>query len=473
MAVIRSLRGIFGAGGALLFFFLLYAQGQSSDKTERVDKPIRAPEPAFLAALEEGCRLGIGYLLANCSEEGRFAYIRYEDPIRKDNGYNLLRHCGAIYALGMAAEAYPERLPEIRPVISRACSFLRKNELLLPLPNQSGMLALWKLPGRVDNRASGGEAIIAKLGGAGLCLLALLAEDKYGEGLSVGAEGRLAQMRQLANFILFMQRTDGSFFSRYRYDAGRDDSFRSLYYPGEAILALLMLYRVDPDTRWLEAAQRGTRYLVHTRNASGQYPPDHWILLASAELAPLLSAGKAEATGLKLDELLTHTRAICQTMVNEQIVDTELPGFGAFRRGGETCPASTRVEGMQAALRFLPAEEPLTAQIRACCDRALRFLYKAQIKRGELSGGVPRATVFLAEPSPEEMAHLRQEYAAERSEEGEDAVKIPDFSILRRIRNHNARMNEVRIDYVQHALCAALMRLYPTPPKEGKGRNTE
>ena len=48
-------------------------------------------------------------------------------------------------------------------------------------------------------------------------------------------------LREIGNFILFMQREDGSFRSKYceRHKFAHD--FDSLYYPGEAILGLVGL----------------------------------------------------------------------------------------------------------------------------------------------------------------------------------------------------------------------------------------
>ena len=55
-------------------------------------------------------------------------------------------------------------------------------------------------------------------------------------------------LRRLGNFLLFMQNKDGGFYSKFIPEkGGRDDSWTSLYYPGEAALGLIMLSEKDPS----------------------------------------------------------------------------------------------------------------------------------------------------------------------------------------------------------------------------------
>ena len=116
-------------------------------------------------------------------------------------------------------------------------------------------------------------------------------------------------------------------------------------------------------------------------------------------------------------------------MQPQQIVHGEPAEFGAFRAGGQTCPTATRVEGMLAALEVIPPEQhPLRDLIILACRRATEFLVRAQIRDGELLGGMPRGTFILPE--------ISQEFVVS-----------------------NARIDEVRIDYVQHALSAMIMYL--------------
>ena len=426
--------------GALLLLWLvagLCGAGRAEDGGEDDDGAdteavVTAPGAAARAAetaeyipvgredIEVAVRRGAGYIVANCDEFGRFAYVRFPRAgTGQKRGYNLLRHCGTVYSLGMA-RAWRDA-QEVDGTIRRAVRFLWDNGFIAGVPGQEGMLAIWDIPQKLGLAGGGGARIIAKLGGAGLGLLAL-AEDRR-----AGGETTLEQMQALGRFVLFMQREDGGFHSRYLPDTGYDTEFVSLYYPGEAILGLLRLYGLDGDRRWLEAAGRGLHYLASTRKESGEYPEDHWVLIASAEyLRYLPDYADSPVTHAQIIE---HATGICRVMLRQQIVRGELAEFGSFRAGGQTCPTATRVEGMLAALEIIPQEQrPLRDLIMLACRRAAEFLVRAQIRDGELAGGMPRGTFVLPEISQE-------------------------FIIS------NARLDEVRIDYVQHALSALIMYL--------------
>ena len=96
---------------------------------------------------------------------------------------------------------------------------------------------------------------------------------------------------------------------------------------------------------------------------------------------------------------------------------------GAFTEDGRTTPAATRLEGLLAALTFLPPDDALGLRIESAVHRGIAFLLRAQVKRGEFAGAIPRAIDQLPSTDP-------------------SAVKF------------NRRASEVRIDYVQHALSA-------------------
>jgi hypothetical protein len=49
------------------------------------------------------------------------------------------------------------------------------------------------------------------------------------------------------------------------------------------------------------------------------------------------------------------------------------------------------MEGLIAALGFLPADDAMRAQIRACVDAGVGFLINSQIKSGTYVGAIPQA----------------------------------------------------------------------------------
>ena len=107
----------------------------------------------------------------------------------------------------------------------------------------------------------------AKVGGTGLALIGL--SNLYPEG-----KIDLKVLRGLGNFTVYMQKSDGSFYSKYNVPHRvKDDKFVSLYYPGEVAYGLLFLYEVDPDKKWLETSKKALLYLANSRKDAGLNVP--------------------------------------------------------------------------------------------------------------------------------------------------------------------------------------------------------
>ena len=63
--------------------------------------------------LVDAINLSAGYLIRQCSENGKFLYrINVSPTIRPKPRYNLLRHAGAVYALAIYDQAYPQELTQ-------------------------------------------------------------------------------------------------------------------------------------------------------------------------------------------------------------------------------------------------------------------------------------------------------------------------------------------------------------------------
>jgi hypothetical protein len=87
---------------------------------------------------------------------------------------------------------------------------------------------------------------------------------------------------------------------------------------------------------------------------------------------------------------------------------------GSFDPTGRTAPTATRMEGLLAALEFLPNGN-LRTEVKSTIDHGIAFLLHAQIRDGLYAGGMPGADI------PTETGSA-----------------------------------DIRIDFVQHALCAWL-----------------
>ncbi len=357
------------------------------------------------------------YLINNTAENGFFNYrINMEPDIKVRESYNILRHAGAIYAMSMYYQLKPD--PKTLSAMERAGKYLQQHAIA-PVEDhvkQQQMLAVWSEPS-VNKRRHPRQA---KLGGTGLGLVALMGIEKNIPGFTP-----LADLQALARFIVFMQKENGSFYSKYiPENGGKDKVWQSLYYPGEAALGLLMLYEKDPKPLWLETAYKALFYLADSRKNSHNIPADHWALLATAKL---FSLKNTQAVEVSTSLLLNHALAVCDVMLLSQIKkSTSTEYIGGFSLVGKTTPSATRLEGLQAVLSLLPKGHEKYPIIKNAVSNGINFLQNAQIKQGQYAGAFPRAVKKIA------------------------------VNNNKKTEKFNLRVNEVRIDYVQHALSAMI-----------------
>ena len=351
------------------------------------------------------------YLARLCDEQGQFDYRTHLDPDEYvEPRYNVLRHSGAIYALAQYCRRSPE--PEVHDAMLRAATFLRK-KCIAPVAGNPNLMAVWSEPELVGSP----QPRQAKLGGAGLALVALLSVEEVEPGFTP-----IDELRALGRFLIFMQKPDGSFYSKYFPDAGRSDIWESTYYPGEAALGLLMLDQLVPAPQWSRSADKALAAIA--RRAAPEQPtfPDQWFLLATERAMQRIETGEAGITG---EAILKHARRICRDMLAEQRRQRDNPDIrGCFTSEGRSCPSATRLEGLLAALVFLPADDAsLKAEIRESVRVGMQFLLRCQVVSGPHAGAVPRI--------------------------------IPGYKQAPGESDRN-RAGEVRIDYIQHALSAMM-----------------
>lgn len=381
--------------------------------------PVKASAGADVQGLNEAIGQAAGYLHRAIDTGGRFAYVvdARSGPV-DGAGYNLLRHAGTLYALATYHAEHESSIADQRR-LGQALAFMVRC-CIRALDDQPDLLALWSPPELVGGRR---DHDVAKLGGAGLGLVALLS---LGPQLEGGVDPRLVE--GLGKFILSMQQPGGGFYSLYAPElGGRDGRWTSLYYPGEAALGLIMLYLHDGNMRWLEAAVDGLRYLARERESGKDVPPDHWALIATSALLelPIETLRRAAPQGVPANELervlLDHAVMVVKVMLaDQQQVFKAAPACaaGGFVPDARTTPAATRLEGLQAIRKWL-RDPALRDEVDRAIQSGIDFVRAAQLHEGPARGGFPRV-------SP-------------------------------RCGSASARAAEVRIDYVQHALSAMLM----------------
>lgn len=372
------------------------------------------------------------YLAAAVDAEGWFAYRRGGEGKRLP-GYNIVRHAGTILAMSQALAA-GEGGPQLAAAVSTAA---RRLDLccVRPVSLGRGALAVWRPARELSGAGAPGadkqESAPLSLGATALGLIALIAADRHGLH-----EQPVERLRALGRFLLAMQREDGSFRSRWFAD-GRPDDWRSLYYPGEAALALLWLAAVDPSPAqaalWRRAAVDALLALATERRDTAPVPADHWALIATGTLACL----RAPLAAHERNAIEAHAWQIARSMWREQLAIE--PFTGGFVSDERITPTATRLEGLLALGVWPFAAEP-ASRIAIVAGAGVGWLVKAI----PASGAVPRHR-------PGSVGRQHPRHA------------------------------EVRIDYVQHALSALLLArardegsgpcglLLPPPNRKGQG----
>ena len=136
--------------------------------------------------------------------------------------------------------------------------------------------------------------------------------------------------------------------------------------------------------------------------------------------------------------MVRHAIQICESILRDRPAQVNDPLLlGSFSRDGRTTPTATRLEGLLAALEFLPAEQQvLKARVVSAVQDGITFILAAQVSTGEFAGGMPRA------------------------------IRRLPFAQRGAVEQFNERATEIRIDYVQHAMSAMIqyLKMYAPAP---------
>lgn len=365
-------------------------------------------------SLDLSIQLLMQYFSAVCDSGGKFQYQTHLNPeIKLPPKYNILRHSGSLFAMASALKKKANK--QHQETLLRATYYL-KTYFIKPFSERSDLLAVWSLP-EVEGD---GDPIQVKLGGTALGLLALLSVEQVVPGTT-----SFQELQALGNGVLFMQKEDGSFYSKYiPAEGGNSDRWTSLYYPGEAALALVTLYEKDLNPIWLIASEKAMAYLARIRVKEKWVEPDHWALLATQKI--MQYHHQLERPMATKQAILFHAKQIVQTLLpySSEIEKKRIQQFG-MTLDGRTCPTATRLEGLLSAYTFLPeTESRLKQEILEVAEQGIVFLLQNQVLTGPLSGGIPRYT-------SENLTVLRSDISKKW-------------------------IGEIRIDYVQHTLSAML-----------------
>lgn len=371
--------------------------------------------------LDEAIEHAHTYLNKQILPDGKFIYRKHMDSHKYlEPEYNILRHMGSIYSLIMMND-YKQGSMDFEKV-GHSIQFIKDNSFEKINDNMMGIWTTAKL--------SGDEGVIdqMKLGSAGLVLVGFAPLVDKMPGL-ISKE----LLKQIGNTVLHMQKPDGSFYSKMYRDGSFEIDWISLYYPGEAVFGLVELFRVTEDEKYLDAGIKALLYLEESRRnlSVKDMPADHWALIASSKLLKY-----SAVDGEKKQRIISHAEKIVKLMLSQQIKSSSSEALiGGFSLEGETTPTSVCVEGLNAFYPYLLDRE-LMKSTRSGISLAIDFLLRTQIKETPFQGAW-RRSAFRYDVEAYKKIHGENQSYEEQKE-------------------HNETMNEIRIDYVQHALSALI-----------------
>ena len=327
--------------------------------------------------LDKSVLLSIEYLSKNTLPSGRFVYNSNVDPEIKYSNvrYNALRHAGTLYSMYLCEKyLHNNTLQEKR---YQASEYFVKRYVKEVLPNKYAVVSDMK-----EEKLTSPQA---KLGGSGLALIGL--SNLYPDG-----KIDLKILRGLGDFIIYMQKPDGSFYSKFLVDkVKKDEEFVSLYYPGEACLGLLYLNEVDPQKKWVKSAKKGLLYLADLRKDKGSDVPfDHWAMLATRKLFETPDNGLTVGEKMLLQK---HAEQMADSMLYKQRTDLSDMYRGGFKENVRLCSIGTIMEGL-VAIYYCTDDVQLKGRVLTALDLGTKFLSRYQVKEGETRGGIPTSAYW-------------------------------------------------------------------------------
>ncbi len=307
--------------------------------------PQRCPElsPAGLEAAAAGAA---GWIEAAQHPDGSYVYEYDAEADAIPDDYNAVRHAGVTMSLYQAVALGDI---DLLPAADRGMAWMEANLI------RHGDWAALRTPrtGRV------------KLGASSLMLAGLTQRR-----LATGETERDGLMRELARFLVVMQRADGAMLNYWLESTGAPDpSVTSRYATGEAFWALAQMHRHFPEDGWDEPALLIADYLALERDeAEGiDFPPwaDQWAAYGLAEMAdwPLAEHHAAYARSLA-ERFGFLVRVESQRTGGE--LNARLHGVRSRAAG-----LGTWVEGLTSLWRLARADERLADLEPKIAERAI------------------------------------------------------------------------------------------------------
>ncbi|HEY5928580.1 MAG TPA: hypothetical protein VIV11_43135 [Kofleriaceae bacterium] len=246
----------------------------------QLTRGIPAPPKLDAATLRAAALEGGRYLVAHLAANGRYIYEHDLNTGYRTNpasgAYSMPRHAGTTYFL---AELYRITKEEwLREPIERAFAHLA--ELLA-----SGRCAGTLPDGQAFDCVLDKHEPVAHLGSTALTVVALAEYQR-----ATGDKRYLPLATKFSTFILYMQRSDGSFRHVYNPTTKQyDDKAELLYYSGEAALAMARMHVVTGEAKYAKSAEMALDWLVDWYEfflGGFLYGEEHWTCIAAEAAWP-------------------------------------------------------------------------------------------------------------------------------------------------------------------------------------------
>lgn len=384
------------------------------------------PGPELSAeSLRAGALMGARFLVDHLAPNGRYLYERSlttgkgTNPMQLGGPYSIPRHAGTTYFL---AEVYRHTGEDfLKEPIERAFRHLGD---LISAGDCRGTLPSGAPFACVIDKGQ-------KKAGLGSTALSVVALAEFQR--ATGETTYLEMATELTEWILFMQKNDGSFCHLYEVAKGeRDEHTELLYYSGEAALALARMFTITGDERYRDAAEKALDSLVGWYDffAGGFfYGEEHWTCIASEAIYP----------AVKKDSY----RRFCD-------------GYGKFLRlqqaGPGDFPDQGDLNGAYGVSPFvMPHNTPAGSRTEAMISSYLLGTY-----HGKPSEPMRRQVLAAMQYVLRQQIRPDNDFQVRTLRDRTSIGAIPASPIDR----------NVRIDYVQH-VCSAMIRaieLIETPP---------
>jgi prenyltransferase beta subunit len=298
--------------------------------------------------LKDSIISGADFLVRMQNPNGSYKYKYYPESDSYSTANNILRHTGVVYSLLLVYE------------FTQDTKYLQSAE--------SGIEFLMNYIEYIDDDT----AYVffnnkAKLGGAALAVIALAKLESLEQTTKY-----IDTIKDLTNFLLYMQGDSGKFTSFYIYKGEYTSPSDSNIYPGEAALALIRAYGLFNDQEYLNAMDKFYNHYVNyfTENPRTEFTT--WTSTAFVELYNVVPEKKYADFVFQMEDWL-----VAKQYLDEVGDPRYLGGYGPDE---PTVSAGSRTEGVADAYLLAKKlnDEERTEQYKKSMILAVNFLTQLQ-----------------------------------------------------------------------------------------------